>query len=117
MTPLRGLGIASRTAHLAGVALVVGGAAAGVHRALWDGLVFASGLVLLGTEVAHDIRRWPLQGCGLTTMAHVAVLAAIPAFPLLTPWVLVLALVIGSIGSHLPRAARKWSLRHGRVLE
>jgi hypothetical protein len=117
MTTTRGVGIAARTAHLAGVALLVGGAVAGAHRPLWDGLVFTSGLVLLGTEVAHDIRHWAVQGCGFTTMAHVAVLAVIPLAPQLTSGVLLLALCIGSIGSHLPRAARKWSLWHGRVLE
>ncbi len=117
MTAMRGIGISARTAHLAAVALLVGGVAAGAHRPLWDGLVFASGLILLGTELAHDPRHWPVQGCGLSTMAHVGVLALIPVVPSLTPGVLLLALCSGSVGSHLPRAARQWSLAHRRVLE
>ena len=27
------------------------------------------------------------------------------------------ALIVGAVGSHLPRSVRKFSLRHGRVVE
>ncbi len=118
MSAVRAIGIAARTAHLAAVALVVGGAFAlpGTHRPLWDALAVATGVVLLATEAIHS-RHWVYQGRGLATLAHVGVLAAIPLAPRLSPAALLLALCIGSVGSHLPRSVRKWSLRHGRVLE
>jgi len=114
----RAIGISARTAHLAAVALLVGGVFAlpGTHRPLWDGLVLASGLVLLATEAVHS-RHWVYQGRGLATLAHVGVLAAIPLAPRVAPAALLLSLGIGSVGSHLPRTVRKWSLRHRRVLE
>lgn len=118
MSPGRAIGIALRTAHLSAVALLVGGAFAlpGTHRPLWDALVVATGLGLLASEALHS-RHWVYQGRGLATLGHVAVLAAIPLAPRLTPAALLLALAIGSIGSHLPGRVRKWSLRHRRVLE
>jgi hypothetical protein len=118
MSAGRAIGIALRTAHLGTVALLVGGAFAlpGSHRPLWGVLVLATGLGLLVSEASHS-RHWIYQGRGLLTLAHVAVLGAIPLAPRLAPAALLLALAIGSVGSHLPGSLRKWSLRHRRVLE
>ncbi|HTT70568.1 MAG TPA: hypothetical protein VMG32_05045 [Anaeromyxobacteraceae bacterium] len=118
MSTARAIGIAARTAHLAAVALLVGGAFAlpGGRQALPQALAVATGLVLLVTEAAHS-RHWVYQGRGLATLAHVGVLFVIPLAPRLSPGVLLMALGIGSVGSHLPRTVRKWSLRHRRVLE
>ncbi len=114
----RAIGILARTGHLLAMALLLGGAFAGVGQPAlrgWAGLTAATGLALLATEVSHG-REWPWQACGVASVAHVA------AFGLLA-WLgmeragCVAALVIGAVGSHLPRTLRRWSFRRGRVVE
>ncbi len=118
MSLARAIAIALRTGHLAAVAFLVGGAFAlpGGHQPLWEALAAATGLGLLLTEVSHS-RHWVYQGRGVATLAHVGVLAALPLAPRLAPAALLAALAIRSVGSHLPRTVRKWSLRHWRVME
>jgi 2C-methyl-D-erythritol 2,4-cyclodiphosphate synthase len=49
-------------------------------------------------------------------LAHVAVLAALFAAHAVTAAVAA-ALVIGAVGSHLPRSLRTWSLRDRRTVD
>jgi hypothetical protein len=99
------------------MALVVGGVYFEVPAASlrsWVALTAASGAGLLVSEMSHS-RHWLYQGRGLAAIAHVAALAL-----LLAGWgraALALALVLGAVGSHLPKKVRKWSLRHRAVVE
>jgi hypothetical protein len=118
MSLARAIDIPLRTAHVAAMAIVVGGtfatAAVPVHP--WLAVTAATGAALLLSEASHS-RHWVYQGRGLIALAHVAVLGAVSAWPGAARPVLVTALVVGSVGSHLPRSVRKWSLRHRRVME
>jgi hypothetical protein len=112
----RAAGIALRTAHLAAMALLAGGAWYGVPSGELGGATLAtalSGLALLVSEASHS-RHWVYQGRGLLVIAHVA------AFVTVSAWgnsALLGALVIGAVGSHLPKALRCWSLRHRAVVD
>ena len=118
MSLARAIDIPLRTAHVAAMALVVGGsfAAAGAPHRPWLAIAAVTGVALLVSEASHS-RHWVYQGRGLIALAHVAVLGAISVWPGATRPALVTALVVGSVGSHLPRSVRKWSLRHRRVME
>ena len=110
------MGVALRTAHLLAMAVFVGAVFAGGAESLraWRWLAFATGAALLVTEVSHG-RDWPWQGRGVATVAHVAVLGLL-AVEGLERWALAAAVVVGSVGSHMPRSLRNWSFRHGRVV-
>jgi hypothetical protein len=111
--------VAFRAAHLGSMSMLVGGrwfAVPPPSLRLWQLLTALSGVALLLTELSHS-RHWVYQGRGVTTVAHVAVLGLKYVAPALTIAATVAALVIGAVGSHLPRSVRKWSFRHGRVLD
>ena len=120
----RALAIAIRTTHIGAMAILVGGhhvAAADPSLHLWKILTAATGLALLLSEASRS-RHWFYQVRGVVALAHVGALALIPISilagrPALAGPVLVAALVIGSIGSHLPKTIRKWSFRHWRIVE
>jgi hypothetical protein len=112
------IGIALRAGHTAAMALLVGGAFLAPHADLhlWQALTAGTGVALLVSETSHS-RHWIYQGRGLTTIAHVGVLGLVlVASELRTPAHLA-AVALGSIGSHLPRSLRKWSFRHGRIMD
>ncbi|HYQ82044.1 MAG TPA: hypothetical protein VEP68_11100 [Anaeromyxobacteraceae bacterium] len=114
----RAVAVALRTAHLLAMAVFVGAVfAASPDSAArtWRWLTFATGAALLVTEVSHG-RDWPWQGRGVATVVHVAVLALISVEGM-ERWAVAAALVVGSVGSHMPRSLRKWSFRHGRVVD
>lgn len=103
-------GIGARTSHLVVTSVFVGGCVLNLpddRLRAWRRLTVATGLALLVTEARHS-RDWPRQGRGLTTYAHVAVLGAGLASPRLAKPAVVSALVLGSVGSHLPRSVRTW---------
>lgn len=114
----RAVGIVLRTAHLFAMALFVGGlhldAAEPVLRP-WRIATVVTGIGLLATEMSHG-RAWIHQVRGLTAVAHVAVLALL-AFGGMGRPASTLALVLGAVGSHLPRSIRKFSVRYGRVVD
>jgi hypothetical protein len=115
----RALAIVIRTAHISAMAILVGGyyfAALDPSLRLWKILTAATGLALLLSETSHS-RHWVYQARGVITLAHVGALALIPLSGVAGRSALVAALVIGSIGSHLPRSVRKWSFRHGRIVD
>ena len=116
--PARAVAVVLRTAHLLAMAVFVGAIfAVGPEQAAgtWRWLAFATGGALLVTEVSHG-RHWLWQGRGVATVAHVAVLALL-AVQGMERWAVAAAVVVGSVGSHMPRTLRKWSFRHGRVVE
>jgi len=120
----RALAIVIRTTHIGAMAILVGGHhVVGMEPSLrlWKVLTAVTGLALLLSEASHS-RHWFYQVRGVVALAHVGVLALIPISflagrPAFAGAVLVAALVIGSIGSHLPKTIRKWSFRHWRIVE
>jgi hypothetical protein len=115
----RALGIAARTAHLGAMAVLVGGvvlAAPAPTLHAWRVLTAATGLVLLALEASHS-RHWVYQGRGILTILHLSSPALLLLPAVTGRAAIVAALGLGAVGSHLPRAARKWSFRHRRVVE
>ncbi len=114
----RSVNIAMRTAHIAVMAVLVGGRLFGVDHAslrLWHALTGLTGVALLVSEASHS-RHWVYQARGVIAFAHVGAFALVAAAPALARPALMAALVIGSVGSHLPKAVRKWSFRHRAVV-
>ena len=113
--PMRWLGIAARTAHLATAAVFFGGTVLQVPEprlAPWLSLALASGAVLLVLELLHD-RRWPHRGKGLLALAHALLVFVVPLRPGLAVPILWLIFILGSVGSHMPRRWRHWSILDG----
>jgi len=114
--PARMAGIALRTFHLGAMALLVGGAWYGAPEAALRGALTAvvlSGAGLVVSEASHS-RHWIYQGRGLLVLAH---LAAVGLARSCGPGALLAAVVIGAVGSHLPKPLRAWSLRHRAVVD
>lgn len=108
----RRVGISVRTAHILVSSIYLGGRLWDVpadRLRVWRLLTTLTGAALLVTEVRHN-RSWPHQGRGLTTMAHLGVLVTGHLSPRLAKAAPVAAMLIGSLGSHLPRSVRKWSI-------
>ncbi len=100
------------------MAMVVGGAVLRGRPAdvrPWLALATATGIGLLAIEVKHG-REWPWQGRGVLAMAHVGALALLP-LPRYCAVGALLALLLGAVGSHMPRRWRKWSFRLGKVVD
>lgn len=112
----KSISIPVRVAHLGAMAVLLGGSVlAPGHPSLptWQLLTAATGAALLVTEASHS-RHWVYQGRGLMVIAHLA-LAGIIGFA--GSRAAVAALIVGAVGSHLPRSVRWWSLRHRRLVE
>ncbi len=112
MSSLRLLNVVCRTVHLVGVSLLVGGAAWDVEwprlvPALW--LTLGSGLGLLLLEVAAD-PRWFGEGRGLAAGLKLAPLSLIPFAPDQRGPLLLAVVVVGAVGSHMPRWFRHAAL-------
>ena len=119
ITGRRTVEIAVRTAHVGAMALLVGGLHFGASSASlrpWHVLTAVTGVALLASEASHS-RHWVHQARGVVALVHVGVVALIAVAPGMAGFAIVAALIIGSIGSHLPRTVRKWSLRYRRVLD
>jgi hypothetical protein len=113
----RAVGIALRTVHLVAMALLIGAAAFDAPPAAlrtWLAATALSGAALVVSEARHS-RHWAYQARGLLVIAHVAALGAYRLGG--GTGALAAALVVGAVGSHLPRALRKWSVRHRAVVE
>lgn len=114
----RALSIAARAAHLFAMAVFLGGlylAPGSTALATWGALAAGTGTALLATELAHR-RGWATEGRGVAVLVHVALLALLAADGLARAGATV-SLLAGAVGSHMPRALRHWSFRHGRVIE
>jgi len=108
----RTVGIVLRTAHLGAMAVLMGGAWYGLPAGALGSALLATlltGAGLLASEASHS-RHWIYQGRGLMTLAHLGAAGLAHA---LGPSALMAALVLGAVGSHLPKSLRSWSLRHG----
>lgn len=100
--------IGARTVHLAAMALVVGGLACGREpRELVTpiALTVASGLALLGIDLWKSCAYF-FEGSGLATLAKLALLGAGVLLPSVRLEAHLAAIVVASIGSHMPRTWR-----------
>lgn len=117
-TAPRTVAILTRTAHTGAMAVFVGGRilhAPAASLRPWRWLTTLTGVALLASEATHS-RNWIHQGRGMTTTAHIAVLAAGHLSPRLATAGPVAALLIGGVASHLPKSVRTWSVLHRSVV-
>lgn len=117
-TAPRTIAILARTAHTGAMAVFIGGlvlhAPASSLRP-WRWLTTLTGVALLASEASHS-PSWIHQGRGMTTAAHIAVLAVGHFSPRLATAGPIAALLIGAAASHLPRSVRTWSVLYRRVV-
>jgi hypothetical protein len=112
---LRWLSIAIRTAHIGVAALLFGGLILAVpftRLTPWHHLTILTGCLLMALEWQHDV-CWPHRGKGLLALLHLSLCALIHVVPALTVPLLWAILISGSVGSHMPRRFRHWSMLHG----
>ncbi len=112
--PARAVNIGLRTAHLGAMAVVTGGVAFAVPAQALSTATFltvATGAALLLSEMSHG-RGWLGEGRGVLALLHVGFAGALFAAGLPRAGAAT-ALVVGAVGSHLPKALRRWSLRRG----
>jgi len=106
-----------RTLHLIAVGALYGGHlyavdAARLKPALLGAL--ATGALLMALEVWQS-RIWLVQVRGVSTFVKLGLVGACRLAPDLTVILLTIALVIGSVSSHMPSRWRYHSVLHGRV--
>lgn len=115
----RWLSIIVRTGHIGVTAVFFGGCVLHVpssHLGIWHHLTIATGIALLLLELLHD-RRWPYQGNGLLGILHIMLGVMIHLWPALTVPLLWTIVVTGSVGSHMPRRFRHWSILQGKEIK
>ena len=115
----RWFNIGFRTLHLMASSVLLGGHVFGVPpEALfrWLLLTVASGTALIALELLRSLRWLYLAQGGLVILkVAVTILAGL--------WwqhrvaLLLVVVVLGSVGSHMPARLRHYSLLHGRVLD
>jgi hypothetical protein len=115
---MRALNIALRTAHIGAMGVLVGGHAFDVTPerlkvSLW--LTVGTGLALAVVEAGPRL-LWLHQARGILTLAKVALLCAVPLVWDYRLPILLGVIVLGSVGSHMPRRYRHYSLLYRRVI-
>jgi hypothetical protein len=114
----RGITIALRTAHLMTSGCLLGGHAFDVapHRLIvFLYLTIASGVGLALLEL-YSSCRWIYLGKGVMVGLKVALLIAAGLWWERRVVFLLLVVLVGSVGSHMPARFRYYSLLHGRVI-
>ena len=119
ITLRRAVDIALRTVHIAAAGILLGGHWFGMDRPtlvvpLW--VTVATGAGLIVTEVCHS-RHWPHQVRGLLVMLKLAALCLVLLWWRARVWVLLVVLVVGMVGSHMPRRYRHYSLIRRRPID
>ena len=114
----RGISIGLRTLHLSVSGLLLGGHAFGVEPerllpALY--LTAGSGLGLIFLEMYRSC-DWIYQGMGILVLVKTLITAAAGVWWEQRVPLLLLVVLLGSVGSHMPSRYRHYSLLHGRVL-
>ncbi len=115
----RGWNIALRTAHLMTFGILVGGHVFGIapHRLiLYLYLTIASGAGLIAMELYRSC-RWLYLGKGILVLLKLGCLVAAGIWWEQRVAFLLLVVVLGSVGSHMPSRFRHYSLLHGRVID
>jgi hypothetical protein len=111
--------MALRTGHLAAMGVLVGGHvfAIGPERLLpWLYATIASGCGLILLE-AYPTWRWCLEVRGMLVIAKLFATCLVPWFWHYRVPILIAVVVLGSVGSHMPRRFRHASLLQFPVLQ
>ncbi|OGB93642.1 MAG: hypothetical protein A3H39_15720 [candidate division NC10 bacterium RIFCSPLOWO2_02_FULL_66_22] len=114
----RGITIALRTAHLMTSGLLLGGHAFDVapHRLIiFLYLTIASGVGMVFLEL-YSSCRWIYLGKGVIVCLKIALLIAAGIWWEQRVVFLLLVVLVGSVGSHMPARFRYYSFIHGRVI-
>lgn len=116
ITTLRLMNVACRTVHLAAFALLLGGHywaidVGQLRVTLW--VTIASGVALAALEVAAD-PRWLVEARGLMAGLKLGLVLLVPFAWDHRVAILMAVVVIGSVGSHMPRWFRHASLAGAR---
>jgi len=117
-TTIRAWNIALRTAHIGAMGVLLGGHAFSVdperlRLSLW--LTVGTGAILAAIEAGPSL-LWFHQGRGVMTLAKLALLCLVPlAWDYRLP-ILLVVVVLGSIGSHMPARFRYYSVLHREVM-
>jgi hypothetical protein len=114
----RAMSIALRTVHIAAVGILLGGHAfevPAVRLLPWLSLSILSGAGLIGIEL-YSSCKWLYQGKGVLVIVKLLLIAAVAVFWEQRLWLLLAALVLGSVGSHMPGRWRYYSILHRRVI-
>lgn len=108
-----------RTGHIAVAGILFGGFLFDVpyyNLHLWHWLTIATGAALLALEISHS-RNWPHQGRGVLQILHAGLPGLIHLRPDLAVPLLWATTVTGSVGSHMPRKFRHWSILYRKVVD
>ncbi len=114
----RGISITFRTVHIAAIGILMGGhvfAVPDVRLLPWLYLSLVSGTGLIGIEL-YSSCKWLYQGKGILVLVKLLLVAAVAVFWEQRVWLLLVALVISSVGSHMPGHFRYYSILHRRVI-
>jgi len=111
--------IAFRTAHLMTTGVLLGGHAFDVPSAplvslLWGSALSGAALILL--EAGWTL-HWTLEGWGMLVLAKLAIVAAIPFFWDQRLPMLLAAVALAAVGSHMAARYRHYSFYYGRVVK
>lgn len=115
---MRALNIALRTAHIGSMGVLLGGlvfevAFESLERTLW--LTVGTGLALAVVEAGARL-TWLHEGRGLMTLFKLALLCTVPLVRDYRLPLLLAVVVVASVGSHMPRRFRHYSLLRRKVL-
>jgi len=116
---MRVLDIILRTGHIAVGGILLGGFVFDVpyfDLHLWHWLTIATGVGLLLLELRHSL-NWPHQGRGIMGIFHMGLPGIVHLRPDLAVPLLWATMVLGSVGSHMPRWLRHWSILYRRVVD
>jgi hypothetical protein len=111
--------MAFRTAHIMAIAALFGGHVFGIAAELLVPWLYAS--VLTGTLLAImewiQDRRWFIQARGILSLSKILILCLIPWVWDQRVAVLIVVIVVGSIGSHMPYTLRHYLVwgRYSRI--
>jgi hypothetical protein len=110
------LDILLRAAHVLVISILFGGAVYKIPFAQlvpWKTIVLVSGGALILSEFFYD-RHWPTQGRGILVYLHAGLFGLVYFRPGLAVPCLLAALLLGMLGSHMPKRFRHWSFLHRR---
>lgn len=116
----RGLSLLLRTLHLVSFGILLGGHTFAIEAdRLLPALYFTigSGIGLVALEICATGLYWLLLGKGIMVLLKLLVLLAVPVLWEYRLPLLLVVVVLGSIGSHMPARYRHYSPLEGRVVQ
>lgn len=115
----RAWNIALRTAHIAAGGALFGGHVfdVGAERLVgWLWLTLLTGIPLVLLEVRRG-GRWPAEARGAMVLVKVLLLCILPWLWIYRVELLAAVIVLGSVGSHMPKRLRHYSLLERRYVD